>query len=147
MRWMVAIMGILAALMVVARSGLADNPRNDEEETNGKTSRLQGTLYEKGTRQPLSGVAVFLYPTGRSAVTDEHGAFDFDDLPAGEYRLVVVAADYERFHLVKTLREGKPATVRGYLAAKRYKTHYATPKRIRNTDVLWIAHESKTSSL
>lgn len=45
--------------------------------------------------KPLPNALVRLENTDRYAVTDEAGNFAFDDLPAGEYRLLITAPDFE----------------------------------------------------
>lgn len=58
----------------------------------------------------ISGVLVLLEPSGRTTATDQQGAYVFDNLPAGEYALVISAGDLEA--RVSGLRVGAaPVTV------------------------------------
>ncbi len=134
--WMV----LLPSLSVVAEEP-TDVPGKNTDGNCG----LHGTLFEKGTRRPLSGLTVALYPVGYSAITDAQGAFHFDRLVAGEYRLVVRSADHERLLTVKTLKNDQTAVVREYLATKRYKTDYFVKTHVDNGKDR-MAFESKASS-
>jgi hypothetical protein len=54
------------------------------------SNSIDGIVLRAGTRQPLVGIAVGLWPTNRTAKTDKDGNFKFTDVPFGEYSLSVV---------------------------------------------------------
>ena len=59
-----------------------------------KNGEMRGTVYGQETGDPLANTTVRLVETGQSAVTDENGEFRFEDLPAGDYTLNVIAVGY-----------------------------------------------------
>jgi hypothetical protein len=58
---------------------------------------LSGTVLERGTRHKLAGIEVSLTALDRSAVSDAEGRFSLEDLPPGEYDVVIAAPGYLRF--------------------------------------------------
>jgi hypothetical protein len=54
------------------------------------SSTIQGTVVRGETNQPLLGLVVGLWPTSRTIKTDQFGRFEFRNVVAGEYTLVVV---------------------------------------------------------
>jgi hypothetical protein len=58
------------------------------------SGRIEGEVRELDGG-PISNVAVELASLGRSRRTDGHGAFHFDSLPSGSYRLITQGTGYE----------------------------------------------------
>ncbi len=79
-------------------------------------SSLSGHVLEKGTRKPLSGVNLFLDPAGESTLSNDSGDFQFIDVPAGPYRLLVAAVNYKKPEpMPLDLHEGENPPVTLYL--------------------------------
>jgi hypothetical protein len=75
------------------------------------TGRIEGILYERGTKTPLPDVNIFLLPMKLKATTDTRGHFVFENLPAGEVDFVVNAAGFNRLDLADTVEaetSGRP---------------------------------------
>lgn len=72
-----------------------------------------GTLVERGTRLPMSGVVVTVFrddgeqPIGFEASTDEAGEFVFYDLAAGAWKVSVDAPGYYPYRTVETIVAGQ----------------------------------------
>lgn len=58
--------------------------------------KIEGKLYEKGTRIPLKETDVFILPHKLKATTDAQGVFVFDLVPEGPFQFVVTGTGYER---------------------------------------------------
>jgi hypothetical protein len=58
--------------------------------------RIEGKLFEKGTRVPMKEVNVFILPHKLKATTDLQGSFSFEAVPEGPIQFVVTASGYER---------------------------------------------------
>lgn len=65
--------------------------------------RLEGRLFESGTKIPLEGINVFVLPHALKAATDSKGAFRVEGLPPGPFQIVVNATGYERLELPDTM--------------------------------------------
>lgn len=55
---------------------------------------ISGTVIDAATRAPLPGATITLQPSEQGAVSNELGAFQFHDLPAGRYLLQVSFTGY-----------------------------------------------------
>ncbi|MFY9268592.1 MAG: TonB-dependent receptor plug domain-containing protein [Candidatus Manganitrophaceae bacterium] len=94
--------------------------RGEEIQTESSGGLLFAQVFEKGTRQPLSGVQLVLEPTGENAplgvvpflgMSDETGRFQFPTVPAGKYRLVAAAVSYQKPAPVEIeIKEGEEQT-------------------------------------
>ncbi len=73
------------------------------------TINLRGRLLELGTRDPVAGVLIAA--GDREAVSDEKGAFSFDDLPAGSIKLVCSGAGWEKFEADENVQVGERTEV------------------------------------
>ena len=49
---------------------------------------ISGTVSMKETGQPMHGVSVVVLELGRSALTDDDGAYEFDRVPPGNYHVI-----------------------------------------------------------
>ncbi len=77
------------------------------------TAALRGVVVERGTREPLAGVAVMV---GDATVqTDREGRFEIPGLPPGKATVIALDPGYHRFETDETLEEGKALEVRYHL--------------------------------
>ena len=60
-----------------------------------QTGAIEGTVYNRGTREPLVGAEVLLVETDTRQKTDENGKFVFNAIPAGTYTLITTVPDTE----------------------------------------------------
>jgi TonB family protein len=74
---------------------------------------LRGVVVERGTREPLAGVAVSVGDA--SAHTDREGRFELAGLAPGTAKVVAFEPGHERFETEETLEAGKAVEVRYYL--------------------------------
>jgi TonB family protein len=74
---------------------------------------LRGVVVERGTREPLAGVAVNVGDA--SAHTDREGRFELSGLPPGPATVVAYDPGHHRFETEETLEAGKALEVRYYL--------------------------------
>ena len=54
-----------------------------------QTGDIQGTVYQRSTGRPFTGVDVRITETEQTEKTDENGTFQFTELPEGRYTFVV----------------------------------------------------------
>jgi TonB family protein len=74
---------------------------------------LRGVVVERGTREPIAGVAVSV---GDATVhTDREGRFEMGALAPGKVKVVAFDAAHQRFETEETLEAGKALEVRYYL--------------------------------
>ena len=69
-------------------------PAAHSEQFIAKSGEIRGTVYGHETGDPLANATVRLVETEQRALTDENGEFRFEDLPAGDYTLNVIAIGY-----------------------------------------------------
>jgi TonB family protein len=74
---------------------------------------LRGVVVERGTREPLAGVAVTVGDA--SAQTDREGRFEIAGLAPGPASVVAFDPGYRRFETEETLEAGKATEVRYHL--------------------------------
>ena len=58
------------------------------------SGRISGRLVETGSLAPVSGALVFIEELGLDTVSDDAGAYRFDDVPNGSYHMIVAAEGY-----------------------------------------------------
>lgn len=80
-----AIPALVAAIL--ALSAVAWPQTVDSQEPDTESSRIVGTVTDSLRGTVLAGATVQLLPSQRSTVTDSAGAFVFDELAGGRYRL------------------------------------------------------------
>jgi len=56
----------------------------------------KGVLRERGTKKPISDANVFLLPQKLKVTSNANGQFEFENLPPGEYELVVNLTGYQK---------------------------------------------------
>jgi TonB family protein len=78
------------------------------------TAKLSGLVRQRGSRKPLAGaeLAAVKGSDARSATTGEDGRFVFDGLPAGKWKVTVLAADHRRRDFDEELRDGDRVEVK-----------------------------------
>ena len=60
-----------------------------------QTGTIEGTVYNKNTKEPLAGAEVQIIQTDERQKTDENGKFIFSDIPEGAYTLVTTVPETE----------------------------------------------------
>ena len=55
---------------------------------------ITGKIIERGTRNPLKGVNVFILPLKLKATTNDLGEFNFENVPSGEFEFIVNLSGY-----------------------------------------------------
>ncbi len=70
------------------------------------SSRIEGVLFEKGTKKPLADINVFVLPAKLKATTDASGKFVIEKVPAGEFNFIVNATGYLKLEKRETLASG-----------------------------------------
>ncbi|MGH3164614.1 MAG: MFS transporter, partial [Trebonia sp.] len=93
---------------------IADRPAEVDMLLSG-ASRLTGTVRVAGTGQPLPGVTVTLANSRGeivgTTVTGEGGAYDIENLVAGQYILALSAPSYQPVALPAVIADGQPSTL------------------------------------
>jgi TonB family protein len=77
------------------------------------SASLRGLVVERGTREPLAGVAVAAGE--RSTFTDREGRFELPGLPPGPVKVVATDPAHRRFETDEQLEAGKATEVKYYL--------------------------------
>jgi TonB family protein len=98
------------------------------------TGRIEGGVFEKGTRVPLIGAGVAAVASGGESAgetaaettTDERGRFSLDRLGPGRYQIVVRAADHKPRRFDETVGESEVVEVRYLVEAKDYNPYQST---------------------
>ncbi len=67
---------------------------------------ISGVVLDESTHQPLIGANVFLEGTRWGTTTDEDGVFILNDVPAGEYVLVVEFLGYQTYRSTLSVQSG-----------------------------------------
>lgn len=81
-----------------------------------ETGEIIGTVYRKGSSSRISSAQVRLHGINQAAVTDSAGEFRFENLPAGDYALSVLAEAHEMKEGIAVAVElGKVTGVKLYL--------------------------------
>ena len=92
---MYGIKGLSRCLSVILLFALfIYSPAAHSEQFIAKNGEIRGTVYGHETGDPLANATVRLVETEQHALTDENGEFRFEDLPAGDYTLNVIAIGY-----------------------------------------------------
>lgn len=73
---------------------------------------LTGSVVDKVQKLSLPGANISLSPGNRYTVSDEHGRFEFLNVPAGEYTLAIDYIGYKKVSQTVTVSSGKAAAVR-----------------------------------
>lgn len=76
---------------------------------------FSGEIVERGTRRPLADAQVVITDLGLAAFTEKNGAFEFEDVPAGVYTIVVPIVGYEKFQTKEEIIEGERTQVRYFI--------------------------------
>ena len=102
-----SIKGLARNLFVILLSALFIYlPAAHSQQFIAKNGEIRGTVYGHETGDPLANATVRLVETEQRALTDENGEFRFEDLPAGDYTLNVIAIGY------RLLEEGNVTMVK-----------------------------------
>src|SRR5215813_8149958 len=84
---------LLLVLPLAAQTPARDTPARPQEAPPTPKGRLSGQVVAADTGKPIKRARVFInaaeVPGGRGVLTDDHGGFDFSELPAGRYTVNV----------------------------------------------------------
>ena len=92
-----------------------------------QTGTIEGTVYNKNTKEPLVGAEVKILQTDTRQKTDENGKFIFSDVPEGTYTLVTTVPGtelIERTAVVVASAETKETEI--YVETERYRLEGVT---------------------
>lgn len=70
--------------------------------------RIEGRLVERGTKRPVGDAAVFLLPAKLRAQSDATGQFAFDNVPQGQYQIVINLTGYRRLEVAIEVNASRP---------------------------------------
>ena len=104
---------------------------------------VQGTVVDEDGGAPLAAAVVTIAELDRSATTGSDGAFAFDDVPAGDYRLTVTRRGFAPLTSALTVTPGSPVRLDLRLPVAEFE------ERVTVTGVrgeLGLAEESDTGS-
>lgn len=93
--------GAIAAAALLLPIGL--NQPLEGQETTG---RVTGRVVDAATSRPLSGVQVFVPPTGIGNITDQDGRFVLANVPAGEQTVTAQLVGYKAGEVLVTVPAG-----------------------------------------
>ena len=85
-----------------------------------------GTLVERGTRTPMSGILVTVFrtegdsPVGFENITDPSGTFHFYDLAPGEWKVRIEAPNYYPFRTTEEILPGERTETKYYIEKGSY---------------------------
>ena len=79
---------------------------------------FEGTLVERGTREPLAGATVAIGEL--NTVSDDDGRFSLAGVPLGTQTVVVVAPDYARYEVTEEIKGGEKTVAKYYVRRKVY---------------------------
>lgn len=74
-----------------------------------------GRVLERGTQRPLADAQVVIADLGYTALTDKQGRYEFEDVPAGTYDIVVPLIGYQRYKTSEQISETERTDVVYYL--------------------------------
>lgn len=87
----------------------------------GAVINFEGTLVERGTREPLAGATVAIGEL--NTLSDDTGHFSLENVPLGPQQVVVIAPDYTRFEVTEDLKAGEKTVAKYYVRRKLYGTY------------------------
>jgi len=67
---------------------------------NLENSRIEGVIYERGTKKPLTDVGIFILPHKISTRSDAQGKYDFKEIPKGPCTIVINYPNYQKKELI-----------------------------------------------
>lgn len=90
------------------------------QQESAEPGEIHGTVYRRGSGNPLSFVSVRLAEINQRVQTDLNGKFQFSDLPAGQYTLTVFAIGYRYPEnapkdAIVVVKSGEPTHIKIYL--------------------------------
>ncbi|MFN7119925.1 MAG: carboxypeptidase-like regulatory domain-containing protein, partial [Saprospiraceae bacterium] len=76
---------------------------------------IRGSVQDATTKNPLSGAHVILENTNKQTYTDELGFYQFNNLEAGNYTVIISYLGYEMFRETVDVRDSETSTVRSMM--------------------------------
>lgn len=89
---------------------LSINASDGDKKAREKKCAFQGQVFDKSNAEALSGASITIVELEETVYADFEGAFSFDDIPAGNYTVVVSYVSYdtkvmENFEIRKEFRK------------------------------------------
>jgi hypothetical protein len=81
----------------------------------GPVINYAGRVLERGTRRPIADAQVVIADLGLTAITGPEGFFEFEDVPAGRYDIVVPLVGFQRYKTWEEISEAERIDVVYYL--------------------------------
>lgn len=112
--------------------GQNDAPAAAPKPAKAPVANFTGLLLERGTRSPLPGVIVTVFrddgdaPVGYEATTSEQGRFEFFDLPAGPWKVLIEAPGFYPFRTTEELAENEAIDATYYEERQSYNPYDVT---------------------
>jgi len=98
-----------------------------------QTGAIEGTVYSRGTDEPLAGVEVYIIELDKRLKTDENGKFSFKEIPEGKYTLSISAPNAESpEETTITVEEGKILTPNIFVSTVAYELEKVEVKTKRD---------------
>ncbi len=92
-----------------------------------QTGTIEGTVYNKDTKEPLAGADVKILQTDTQQKTDENGKFVFSDIPDGTYTLVTTVPETEFIQrTVVIVASGETKAAEIYIGTGQYRLQGVT---------------------
>jgi TonB-linked SusC/RagA family outer membrane protein len=76
-----------------------------------QTGRITGRVVDAATNRPLSGVQIFLPPTGIGNITDTDGRYLLQNVPAGQHTVTAQLVGYKQASTQSTVAAGQTVVV------------------------------------
>ncbi len=98
-----------------------------------QTGAIEGTVYSRGTDEPLAGAEVYIIELDKRLKTDENGKFSFKEIPEGKYTLSISAPNSESSEETTiTVEEGKILTPNIFVSTVAYELEKVEVKTKRD---------------
>ncbi len=97
-----------------------NEPKIDAPAEKPKTGILFGKALERGKKKPIGYATIVVEGTEISTETNEKGAFEIAEMPAGPHKIIVTAVGYDKYSVEENLKENEKVEVVYYLEPEVY---------------------------